>query len=224
VVNFATLQGGTNGEIIGKTGSSGTVAGPYDYNVNASSVLLNRGNGTSAAYVPSAAPPSIGVTHLLDVEMQGTSVAHRLDGANNGTGTLSTAIADAGQSVSIGLRQDANNRLTGDMSELILVGSALSPGDVGSIERYLAGEYGIQLPVQVSTNPTNIVLSVTNNLLYLNWPANHTGWQLQAQTNPVTVGISTNWINYNPSTGTNQVVIPMNLTNGSVFYRLIYAP
>jgi hypothetical protein len=74
----------------------------------------------------------------------------------------------------------------------------------------------------VNSNPTNVVATVTNNLLYLTWPADHTGWQLQAQTNRVSVGISTNWASYNPSTTTNQVVIPLNLTNGTVFYRLTY--
>jgi autotransporter-associated beta strand protein len=76
----------------------------------------------------------------------------------------------------------------------------------------------------ISMTPTNIMSAITNNLLYLSWPANHTGWQLQAQTNKVSVGINSNWANYNPSTTTNQVAIPINLTNGTVFYRLIYTP
>jgi hypothetical protein len=68
------------------------------------------------------------------------------------------------------------------------------------------------------------VFSVSNGQLKLSWPADHTGWQLQAQTTPLSAGIGTNWVNFNPSTGTNQVVIPINLTNGAVFYRLIYSP
>jgi concanavalin A-like lectin/glucanase superfamily protein len=74
----------------------------------------------------------------------------------------------------------------------------------------------------INANPTNLVFGVTNNQLSLTWPADHTGWQLQAQTNKLSVGISTNWVNVTGSTGTNQVTIPMNLTNGGVFYRLIY--
>ncbi len=74
----------------------------------------------------------------------------------------------------------------------------------------------------INTNPTNIVFGVTNKQLYLTWPADHTGWQLQAQTNKLSVGIGTNWVNVTGSAGTNQVVVPINLTNGSVFYRLVY--
>lgn len=76
----------------------------------------------------------------------------------------------------------------------------------------------------ISLNPTNIVATVTNNNLDLTWPVDHIGWQLQAQTNKLGVGLSTNWVNYDSSTGTNQVVIPINITNGAVFYRLIYTP
>ena len=44
---------------------------------------------------------------------------------------------------------------------------------------------------------------------------------IAAQTNRISVGISTNWVNVGGSSGTNQVVIPIILTNGCVFYRLI---
>lgn len=74
----------------------------------------------------------------------------------------------------------------------------------------------------IDSNPTNIVFGITNNQLYLTWPSDHTGWTLQAQTNSVSVGISTNWVNVAGSTTTNQLVVPINLTNGSVFYRLVY--
>ena len=77
------------------------------------------------------------------------------------------------------------------------------------------------LTVTVLT-PTKIAFATTNNQLTLSWPANDTGLQLQVQTNKTTVGIGTNWVNVSGSTSTNSVVIPINLTNGCVFYRLVY--
>lgn len=74
----------------------------------------------------------------------------------------------------------------------------------------------------VNTTSTNIVTSVTNGLLTLNWPADHTGWTLQSQTNSLSVGLGTNWVNIPSSTTTNQLVIPINTTNGSVFFRMKY--
>jgi hypothetical protein len=75
----------------------------------------------------------------------------------------------------------------------------------------------------VNTSPTNIMVSVTGgNQLTLSWPTDHTGWRLQSQTNSLAVGIRTNWVDVSGSTTTNQVIVPINPTNGSVFYRMIY--
>lgn len=82
--------------------------------------------------------------------------------------------------------------------------------------------YSETIAPPVNASPTNIVFSVTGNQLTLSWPTDHIGWRLQAQTNSLSVGISTNWANVNGSSATNQIVVPINITNGSVFYRLVY--
>jgi hypothetical protein len=73
-------------------------------------------------------------------------------------------------------------------------------------------------------NPTNITFSVSGNQLTLKWPTNYTGWTLQGQTNGAGAGITTNWFNVPGSAATNQVVIPINPANGSVFYRMSLHP
>jgi hypothetical protein len=73
-----------------------------------------------------------------------------------------------------------------------------------------------------ATNPTNIMFQVSGSNLTLNWPADHTGWQLQVQTNSTAQGLGTNWFNVADSSTTNQIIIPINTANGCVFYRLIY--
>lgn len=143
VVNFVTLAGGTNGEIISETADNDLPA-PYDYYANSSSVLLLRGTGGGTpGSTASYKDPSAGVPHILDVVMQGTQVTHRLDGNTNGTGAISTVISDAGQPIQIGTRADGANHLTGDVNELILIGQALSSSDVASMENYLATEYNM---------------------------------------------------------------------------------
>lgn len=69
-------------------------------------------------------------------------------------------------------------------------------------------------------NPTNIVTSVSGGNLTLSWPADHTGWTLQAQTNPPGHGLGTNWVDIVGSTATNQIIGPIVPTNGSVFFRM----
>jgi fibronectin-binding autotransporter adhesin len=86
----------------------------------------------------------------------------------------------------------------------------------------------LQVASTANPNPTNITFQVSGGQLTLSWPADHIGWQLQALTNTVRVGIVTNtpignnWANFNPSTSVDSVNIPINLTNGTVFYRLVY--
>ena len=46
----------------------------------------------------------------------------------------------------------------------------------------------------INPNPTNITFSVAGGTLTLSWPADHTGWLLQAQTNSLSSGLSGNWV------------------------------
>jgi autotransporter-associated beta strand protein len=74
----------------------------------------------------------------------------------------------------------------------------------------------------VNTTATNITVQAGGGNMTLSWPLDHTGWTLQAQTNSVGVGLSTNWVNVTSSSATNQMTIMLNPTNGSVFFRLVY--
>lgn len=74
----------------------------------------------------------------------------------------------------------------------------------------------------INPNPTNISFSVSGGTLYLSWPADRTGWRLQVQTNSLNVGLGNNWVTVPGSTNVNSVPIPLDVNNGSVFYRLIY--
>jgi autotransporter-associated beta strand protein len=86
---------------------------------------------------------------------------------------------------------------------------------------FLAGP-GSLLVSPVATNPTNITAVVVGNQYQLSWPASHTGWSLQAQTNNLSTGLSGNWVTVPGSASVNQINVPINPANGSVFFRLIY--
>jgi hypothetical protein len=74
----------------------------------------------------------------------------------------------------------------------------------------------------VNPDPTNIVLSVTGSDLNLSWPADHTGWQLETQTNNLDTGLSGTWYPVAGSTTTNAVSFPINQGLPAVFFRLTY--
>jgi hypothetical protein len=98
-----------------------------------------------------------------------------------------------------------------------------------SLELVVTNAYGtnitlIPLLSSFPTVGTNMSITISNGNVYLSWPPAYTGAQLQAQTNSTGVGLSTNWVNFNPngpSTATNQFVFPVS-TNGTVFYRFIH--
>jgi hypothetical protein len=72
-----------------------------------------------------------------------------------------------------------------------------------------------------ATNPTNITLQVTANSLTLSWPSDHLGWRLQVQTNNLTQGLGTNWVDVFGATTTNQLTIPINSASAGCFYRMV---
>ena len=74
----------------------------------------------------------------------------------------------------------------------------------------------------VNTNPTNITAVVNGNQLTLNWPADHTGWHLQIQTNSLSSGLNTNWVTLPGSDLVNSTNMTINPVNGAVFYRMVY--
>lgn len=61
-----------------------------------------------------------------------------------------------------------------------------------------------------------------NGALNLSWPATQTGFRLLAQTNAPGVGLTTNWQLIANSAATNQIILPLDAANGSVFFRLVY--
>lgn len=76
----------------------------------------------------------------------------------------------------------------------------------------------------VNPEPTNMVFSVSGGMLNISWPSDHTGWTLQAQTNSLNVGLSSNWADVPGSTATNAMSFSIDPANGSVFYRLKFQP
>ena len=76
------------------------------------------------------------------------------------------------------------------------------------------------LAVVSTTAPVLLTQVSSGNLLTLSWPGDHLGWRLQAQTNSLAQGLGTNWVEIAGAAVTNQLAIPINPGNGSVFYRL----
>jgi fibronectin type 3 domain-containing protein len=74
----------------------------------------------------------------------------------------------------------------------------------------------------VSFAAPQLAFQTGGNQIQFTWPSDHFGWELQVQTNSPGNGLGTNWMTVPGSSGTNQMGVPVDSENGSVFYRLIY--
>ena len=74
------------------------------------------------------------------------------------------------------------------------------------------------LAVIVPSPPTNLTATLGAGKLTLTWPASHTGWRLQSQTNLS----GTNWSDVIGSMQTNAWIIQVNQAGRSMFFRMTY--
>jgi autotransporter-associated beta strand protein len=76
----------------------------------------------------------------------------------------------------------------------------------------------------ISTSNATLTAQLASSQVAVSWSAFSLGWQLQVQTNPPGVGLTSNWVNVAGSALTNLLNIPINPNVGSVFYRLVSSP
>lgn len=137
----------------------------------------------------------------------------------NRTGNVFTGSASAD-----GTNWTVINIRTNTLNSTLLVGLAVCSRNNGWLDTATFDNVSVTglWPSAVSTTPVSITNSVVGNSLKLSWPADHIGWHLEAQTNSLAAGLQTSWFPVSGSSATNLLYIPINATNGSVFFRLAY--
>ena len=100
--------------------------------------------------------------------------------------------------------------------------SAPAPGYAWNTNT-LATDGTLRILQTVSQSPIVVNPVATGSVLTLSWPADHTGWRLQVQTNTLSVGLTAgNWADVPGASTTNRVIILIDPANGSVFYRMVF--
>jgi polygalacturonase len=193
-----------NNQDLVTTGSSASYSYPAGSTVGtASSVALVAGNPyTELLTLTLTATNTLAITNLLysGTNTNGTLLSQF--GAAASGGTYLTNTFDA---LAVGWRATANTFATAIDINQIAVNVTLAPTGP-----------------PVSLIPTNIVCQVVGGQLQLSWPQDHLGWRLQIQTNDLSSGLGTNWTDVPDANLTNQVFIPIDANNGSVFLQLTY--
>lgn len=195
----------------GALGGTGTIAGSVT--VGPAGTLAP---GTSVGTLTVGGDLTIGGNLAVELSTNGNDLVNVTGGVTN-TGTGVVNVSNLGTNLATGNSFTLFNKPVVNGNLLTVTGASVT----WSNNLAVAGNI-IVLVGPVSTTPVTLTNSYSGGNLTLTWPADHTGWTLQVQTNALAVGLATNWFNVAGSAATNSVTIPVNATDPTVFYRLTY--
>ena len=123
----------------------------------------------SSTYIDVAATGSYtdGNAHIFSARASSSGGAVRVDGIDGGTSSANILSSNSG-ALQLGVRSDGTYYFNGDIAEVILYNTNLSPSDRSTVEHYLANRYGITssaLPVELTSFTANAV----DGKVSLNW-------------------------------------------------------
>lgn len=216
------VNGAIPGTVAVRSGAAlagtGTIAGAVT--VQAGGILSA---GASIGTLTLGATPSLGGTVLAEVDRNnGTPLADRIVVTGNPLvygGTL--AITNTGAPLQVG---DTFTLFSASGYSGAFTLLSLTPGQEVVWNTSSLAQNGTISVSSVTSKPvsgTNIVAVVTGGKIDISWPADYTGWTLQAQTNGLSVGLTNNWAEVPNSTTTNRVVLDIDKTKGAVFFRMV---
>ena len=214
-LNGANTYSGLTTVSAGTLAGSGSIAGNVLVTTNAS-----IGGGAAASIGSLAITGNLTFTNgggFFRVNRAGfASDLVSVGGVLTNTGNGKITVTNLGTTLQVGDTFTLFNKAVSNAAAMTVTGG----GAVWTNKLAINGT--IQVIPGVNTNPTNITFSVSGNVVTLSWPADHTGWRLQAQTNLLTKGLGTNWAEIPGAASVNTTNFTVNPANGSVFYRLVY--
>lgn len=207
VIDGTAGSGGVNVSV-GTLAGTGTIFGAVDFS-------------TSGTFAPGAPTGALIISNGLG--LAGNTLITLNSGANsevigltsvNYGGTLTVTNIGAPLSPGTSFTLFSAAKFSGSFSSII--------GNAGTGRAFVFNRTNGVLSVvpALPTTPTNLTFNVNSKAMTLNWPSNYTGWILQSQTNPLTIGITTsNWVDISSSASTDAMSFVISPTN-NVFFRL----
>jgi fibronectin-binding autotransporter adhesin len=196
-------------------------------NYTATPVFLVSGGGATTPATITGEAPAANASGGLTAVGSGTTT---LTGANSYTGntTVSAGTLEIAQpvlaasstvTVASGAALQLDFSGINPVAGLVLNGVSQPAGvyNNSTSPNSITGSGSLQV---LAATPPEISASLSGATLTITWPASHIGWILQAQTNSLQVGLSTNWFDVAGSAAGTSSKITVNPAAPAVFYRL----
>jgi fibronectin-binding autotransporter adhesin len=195
------------------SGSGGSIDGTIT--INSGGTLAPGGDTIGVLTNTSTVTLNAGSTNLFRVDVGNTNLNDRLVANNlNYGGTL--VVTNSGTTpLTNGQVFQLVSATTPTGTYVNAASVAILPGGTGTFAP-ATGELTVTTVPAVPT--LNVVQS--GNSLQFSWDQLNGVYRLQSQTNSLSTGLGTNWVNYFTGT-TNPVTVPINAADPSVFFRLI---
>lgn len=214
LVNGSTGAGALTVASGATLGGNGTIGGAVTVQPGG-----NLAPGTSIGTLTLDAAPTLSGTVLMELNRTNAQTSDRLI-LNSGTlafgGVLT--VTNSGPALQLG---DSFNLFSAGGFTDSFTATNLPPLAAGQAWNFDGASGVLRVVVPGPGGPAVLTNRFSGNTLSLSWPAGE-NWRLQMQTNLLSIGLNTNWAEVPGSSGTNQMSIPINLNDPSVFFRLIY--
>jgi fibronectin-binding autotransporter adhesin len=228
----AQLSGSTS--IIASTNGVIDVSAVSPWTLGAGQKLGGSGavNGSVVANGPVAPGDSIGTLTIngdltlagnllikVDKSLAQPNDSITVSGILNNTGGGSVVVTNSGTALAVGDKFTLFNQPVANGGALTVTGGNATWANNLAVDGSISV---LSVGSPVNSNPTPVTFSYDGSKVNLTWPSDHTGWRLEAQTNSLAAGLSTNWFTVPGSTSSNAISIPVSAGNPCVFFRLVY--
>ena len=189
-------------------------------------VTFNPAGNTIALSGVLAGPGGLTVSGVGTVELSGANTYTGDTTVNSGaTLKLDTAGSTTGSfRIANGAVLSLNYTGSYTAGALYTNGIALAGGTYNSsnLPGFIIDTGSIQVSGSIPTTPIPLVVTSSAGHLLISWPANYQDWILQQETNSISAGLGTNWIDVAGSGSVTSTNIAINPATPTAFYRLRY--
>lgn len=208
-----TASGAALADVTGGTlGGNGSIAGPVS--IEAGGTLApgtsSIGTLTLSSDLTIGGNVAVKVNKSLVQSNDLVMVAGTLSNTNNGT----VSVSNLGAALHVGDKFTL-------FSQPVTGGATLAVSGGGvTWSNNLATDGSIVVLSTMAAYSTNLTATVSGSTLTVSWPATHLGWILQVQTNSLSSGLSTNWVDVAGSSAVTSTNLTISATVPTAFYRL----